>query len=113
MVFESVDLLDYKLHRVRLKRSGSYKKSPKWLENKNAVTNPKNENDDECLRWSIICALNYSEIIKKEFENIFKKKHINMKKKIFRCLKETGKILNEIMIQLLIICYFHQKIVKK
>ena len=112
-VFESVDLLDYKLHRVRLKRGGSYIKSPKWLENKKAVINPKNENDDECLRWSIICALNYSEIIKKEFENIFKKKHINMKKKIFRCLKETRKILNEIMIQLLIICYFHQKIVKK
>ena len=48
-VFESVDLLDYKLHRVRLKRGGSYIKSPKWLENKKAVINPKNENDDECL----------------------------------------------------------------
>ena len=48
-VFESVDLLDYKLHSVRLKRGGSYIKSPKWLENKKAVINPKNENDDECL----------------------------------------------------------------
>ena len=72
-VFESVDLMDYKLHRVHLKRGGSYIKSPKWLENKKAVINPKNENDDECLRWSIICALNYNEIMKKEFENIFKK----------------------------------------
>ena len=72
-VFESLDLLDYKLHRVRLKRGGSYIKSPKWLENKKAVINPKNENDDECLRWLIICALNYNEIIKKEFENIFEK----------------------------------------
>ena len=27
-VFESVDLLDYKLHRVRLNRVGSYIKSP-------------------------------------------------------------------------------------
>ena len=72
-VFESVDLLDYKLHRVRLNRGGSYIKSPKWLENKKATINPKNENDDECLRWSIICALNYNEIMKKEFENIFKK----------------------------------------
>ena len=26
-VFESVDLMDYKLHRVRLRRSGSYIKS--------------------------------------------------------------------------------------
>ena len=64
-VFESVDLLDYKLHRVRLNRGGSYIKSPKWLENKKAVINPKNENDDECLKWSIICALNYNEIYEK------------------------------------------------
>ena len=47
-VFKSVNLLDYKLHRVRLKRGGSYIKSPKWLENKKATINPKND-DDECL----------------------------------------------------------------
>ena len=29
--FESVELMDYKLHRVRLRRGGSYTKSPKWL----------------------------------------------------------------------------------
>ena len=43
--FESVDLMDYKLHRVRLKRGGSYVKSSEWLANKKATTNPKNEND--------------------------------------------------------------------
>ena len=64
-VFESVDLLDCKLHRVRLNRGGSYVKSPKWLGKKKAVINPNNENDDECLRWSIVCALNYNEIMKK------------------------------------------------
>ena len=69
--FESVELMDYKLHRVRLRRGGSYIKSPEWLLHKGATINPKNENDDECLRWSIISALNYSEITKKEFENIF------------------------------------------
>ena len=72
-VFESVDLLDYKLHKVRLKRGKSYVKSPKWLENKKPVIYPKNENDDECLRWSKISSLNYNDIMKKEFENIFKK----------------------------------------
>ena len=72
-VFTSVDLLGYKLDRERLNRGGSYIKSPKWLENIKAVINPKNENDDECLGWSIICALNYNEIMKKEFENIFEK----------------------------------------
>ena len=71
-VFESVDLMDYKLHRVHLKRGGSYIKSPEWLENEKAIINLKNKNDDDCLRWSTICALNYSEIKKKEFENIFK-----------------------------------------
>ena len=62
-----------KFHRLRLRRSRSYIKSPKWLLHKGATINPKNENDDECLRWSTISALNYNEIMKKEFENIFKK----------------------------------------
>ena len=71
-VFESVYLMDYKLHRVHLKTGGSYIKSPKWLENKKVIINPKNENDDECFRWSTICTLNYNEIMEKEFENIFR-----------------------------------------
>ena len=65
--------MDYKLHRVRLKRGRSYIKMPEWLENKKAIINPKNENDDECFQWSPICVLNYNEIMKKEFENIFRK----------------------------------------
>ena len=70
-VFKSVELMDYKLHRVRLRRGRSYIKSPEWLLHKGATINPKNKNDDECLRWSTISALNYNEITKKEFENIF------------------------------------------
>ena len=85
-MFESVDRLDYKLHRVRLKRGGSYVKSPKWLENKKAAINPKNENDDECVRWSIISALSYNDIMKKEFENIFEK--IKHKDKYFLSYKK-------------------------
>ena len=72
-VFEIVELMDYKLHRVRLRRSGSYIKSFEWLLHKGATINPKNENDYECLRWSITSTLNYNEITKKKFENIFKK----------------------------------------
>ena len=45
---------------------------PKWLENKKATISPKNENDDECFLCSTICTLNYNEIMKKEFENIFR-----------------------------------------
>ena len=40
-VFESVELMDYKLHRVRLRRGESYIKSPKWLLHKGATINPK------------------------------------------------------------------------
>ena len=72
-IFESDELMDYKLHRVRLRRGGSYIKSSEWLANKRATINPKNKNDDECLRWSAISALKYNEITNKEFENIFRK----------------------------------------
>ena len=72
-VFKSVDLLDQKLHRVHLKRGGSYIKSPEWLANKKATMNPKSKKDDECLWWSIISALNYNEIMIKGFENVYKK----------------------------------------
>ena len=71
--FESVELMDYKLHRVRLRRGRSYVKSPEWLVNKKATINPENKNYDEWLGWSTISALNYNKIIKKEFENIFQK----------------------------------------
>ena len=94
-----------------MKRGRSYIKSPKWLENKKGVINSKNENDDECLRQSIICALNYNEITKKELENIFEK--IKNEDKNFSWIKETRKMLNKIINQLLLISYFHQMIVKK
>ena len=71
LVFESVDLMDYILHRLRLRRGGSYVKSLQSLANKKATINTKNKNDNEFLRWSTISALNYNEIIKKKFENIF------------------------------------------
>ena len=93
IVFESIDLLDYKIHRVRLKRGGSYIKSHKWLENKKAVINPKNENDDKCLRWSIICALSYNEIVKKELQNIFKR--INHEDKDFSLHKRDWENFEE------------------
>ena len=63
--------MDYKLYRVRLRRDGSYIKYPEWLANKKATINPEIKNDDERLRWLTISALNYNEIMKKEFENIF------------------------------------------
>ena len=72
-VFESVELVDYKLHIVSLNRGGSFIKSAEWFVNKKAAINPKNENDDNCFQYSITSALNYTEIKKRELENIFKK----------------------------------------
>ena len=38
-VFDSVNLLYYKIHKESLNRGGSYIDSPKWLKNKKAIIN--------------------------------------------------------------------------
>ena len=65
--------MDYKLHKVSLKRGGLYIKSSEWLITKRATINPKNEKDDKCFQYALTLALSYSEIKKRELENIFKK----------------------------------------
>ena len=48
-VFDSVDLFYYNLNKISLVRKGRlYIDSPKWLKNKKARVNPKN-NDDKCF----------------------------------------------------------------
>ena len=71
--FESIELMGYKLHKVSLKRGGSYIKSPEWLVNKRATINPKNKKYDTCFQYALTLALNCNKIKKKELENIFKK----------------------------------------
>ena len=46
-LFNNVDSLYYKLHKISLNRGGSYVDSPKWLKNKKTTINSKN-NDDKC-----------------------------------------------------------------
>ena len=60
-IFESVERLDYKLHKIKLKRGGSYIKSPKWIRNKRATINSKNE-DDNCFQYTLTVAFNYQNI---------------------------------------------------
>ena len=69
-VFESVDLLYYKLHKISLNRGRSYIDSPDWIKKKKATINPKNE-DNECLKYAITVALNH-EKIKKDSQRISK-----------------------------------------
>ena len=47
--FNNVDSLYYKLHKISLNRGGSYTDSPKWLKNKKATINTKNNDDDKCF----------------------------------------------------------------
>ena len=60
-VYDSVDLLHYKFHRIILNIDGSYINSPKLLKNKKATINPKN-NDDQCFQYTITVALNHEQI---------------------------------------------------
>ena len=62
-VYDSVDALYYNLNKVSLIRSGSYIDSPKWLKNKKATINPKN-NDDKCFQYALTVALNFEKIKK-------------------------------------------------
>ena len=61
-IFERVDLLEYHLHKISLNRGISCINSPVWLKNKRATINPKNTNDNECFKYSIIAALQHQEI---------------------------------------------------
>ena len=60
-VFENVDLLSYRFHKISLKRGKSYIKSPEWVINKRATINPKNK-DNKCFQYSITVALNHQNI---------------------------------------------------
>ena len=60
-IFDSVQLLYYKFHKVNFKRAGSYKEAPNWIKNKKATINSKNE-DDNCFQYAASVALDHGEI---------------------------------------------------
>ena len=60
-IFDSVDSLYYNLNKISLSKGGSYIDSPKWLKNKKATINLKN-NDDKCFHYPSTVALNYQNI---------------------------------------------------
>ena len=53
-VYDSIDLLHYRLHKVSVNRGGSYIDSPEWLKNKKTRSNPINY-DDKCITSITIC----------------------------------------------------------
>ena len=63
-IFDSVNLFYYHLQKTSLDRTKSlYIDSPKWLKNKKATINTKN-NDNNCFQYALTVALNYQNIKK-------------------------------------------------
>ena len=63
---DSVELFEYKLHKINIIRAESYIPSPDWIASKKPKINPKNEKDNKCFQRSIIAGLNYNIIKEKE-----------------------------------------------
>ena len=68
-VFDNVDSLYYKLHKISLNRGRLYIPL-EWLKNKKATIDPKN-NDDKCFQYALTVTLNHEQI-KKDPQRITK-----------------------------------------
>ena len=67
---DSVELLEYELHKIDIIRTESYIVYPDWIASKKATINPKNEKDNKSFQWSIIAGLNYDIIKEKELKKL-------------------------------------------
>ena len=61
-VFDYVQLLNYKCHKISLNRVGSYIDSPDWIKTKKATINPINKKDNKCFQYAKTVTLNRKEI---------------------------------------------------
>ena len=63
-VFDYVNFLNIKFNQVDLTRGASYIKEEKWISNKKATINPKNNigEDIYCFMYALTVALNHNEI---------------------------------------------------
>ena len=75
---DSIELLEYELHKIDIIRAESYIVSPDWIANKKAATTPKNEKDNKCFQWSIIPGLNYNTIEEKELKKLLHFKRVDI-----------------------------------
>ena len=60
-IFDSVQLLYYKCHKVNFRCGGLYIDSPDWIKKKKVTINRSNE-DDKCFQYVITLALICEEI---------------------------------------------------
>ena len=61
-IFDCVNLLYYKCHKISFKRGGSSIDSPDWIKNKKATINPINKKDNKYFQYSITATLEHEEI---------------------------------------------------
>ena len=63
-VFDYVQLLYYKCHKINPNGGRSYRDSPNWIKNKKTTINSINKKDNKCIQYAVTVALNYEEIRK-------------------------------------------------
>ena len=61
LVFDEILFTNIDFHQLNLTRGSSYVPLPEWLDNKKAIKNPRNENQ-ECFKWAVIAASRWEEI---------------------------------------------------
>ena len=63
-VYDYINFLDIKFNNTDLVRGGTYIKEDKWISNKKATINPKNNKGDDnyCFMYAVTVALNHAEI---------------------------------------------------
>ena len=61
-VFDYVNLLYYKCHKIDPNLGGSYIDSPDWIKNKKTTVYHVNKKDNKCFQDAVTIALNYEEI---------------------------------------------------
>ena len=57
-VFDYVELLYYKCHKINPNRAGSYIDSPHWIKNKKPKINTINKEDNKCFHYLLINVFN-------------------------------------------------------
>ena len=110
-IFDTVQLMHCKCHKIKSRHGGSYTDSPDWIKKKKAIINPKNE-DHQCFQYPVTVALNYGEIELhperlsniKPFINKYNWKRINYLSKM-----DDWKTFEKIIKQLLLIFCISKK----
>ena len=72
IVFDYVNLLHYKCHKINPNLYESYIDPPEWIKIKEETINPIKKIDNEYFQYDVIVALNYEEIkkIQKELQKL-------------------------------------------